>query len=266
MSVVPSLDGLKRFAFVTKQMIRRDIAQRYRGSVGGLFWALVQPLLMLMVYTLVFGSVLKVKWPGVESTLDYALILFIGLVPYMFVSESLSRAPALIVGSSNLVKKVVFPLHVLPVMAVSTAALHALIALVVWAVFFACVKAMVPWAVVVLPLLWLPLIVATLGVSWAFAALGTYFRDLIHAIGPITLALMFLSPIFYSVQMAPAPLKPFLALNPMTFAIESARALMFHSQWPSLTDYAWQLLISLVVAASGLLLFQRSRTGFVDAL
>lgn len=266
MRFTPSLGGFKRFTFVTGQMIRRDIAQRYRGSVGGLFWAMVQPLLMLVVYTLVFGSVLKVKWPGVEGTLDYALILFIGLVPYMFVSESLSRAPALIVNNANLVKKVVFPLHVLPLMSVTTAAIHALIALIVWAVFFACVKAAVPWTVVVLPAMWLPLIVATLGVSWAFAALGTYFRDLIHAIGPITLALMFLSPIFYSMEMAPEPLKPFLGINPMTFAIEAARNLMFHSQWPSAVAYSSQLLGSLVVAALGFMLFQRSRPGFVDAL
>lgn len=261
-----TVGGLRRFGFVTGQMVRRDIAQRYRGSVGGLFWAMVQPLLMLMVYTLVFGSVLKVKWPGVDGTLDYALILFIGLVPYMFVSESLSRAPALIVGSANLVKKVVFPLHVLPIMSVSTAALHALIALIVWTAFFAFVKGVIPWLAIVLPVMWLPLIIATLGVSWAFAALGTYFRDLIHAIGPITLALMFLSPIFYSMEMAPAPLKPFLALNPMSFAIESARGLMFHSQWPALGDYVVQLVVSLIVAALGLALFQRSRAGFVDAL
>jgi len=117
-----------RFAFVTAQMVRRDIAQRYRGSVGGLLWAVVQPLLMLTIYTLVFGSVLKVKWPGAEDSLDYALILFIGLVPYMFVSEGLARAPSLIVGSANLVKKIAFPLQVLPVMSVATAALHALIA------------------------------------------------------------------------------------------------------------------------------------------
>lgn len=261
-----SIGRFRRFSFVATQMIRRDIAQRYRGSVGGLFWAMVQPLLMLTVYTVIFGSVLKVKWPGVEGALEYALILFLGLVPYMLVSESLSRAPGLIVSNANLVKKVVFPLQILPLMAVATAAIHALIALLVWAVFYLFVRAEFPWGMFAMPLLWIPLVVAVLGISWAFAALGTYFRDLIHAIGPITLALLFLSPIFYSVEMAPPALRPVLVLNPLTFSIESARNLVFHGAWPDPGAFMVQLGAGLAIAVLGLLLFRRSRAGFVDAL
>lgn len=266
MNIRLGLQKLRRMYFVTGQMVQRDIAQRYRGSVGGLFWAMVQPLMMLGVYTVVFGAILKVKWPGINSALEYSLILFLGLVPYMFVSESISRAPSLIISNVNLVKKVVFPLQILPVMSAATSAVHSGIALLVWGGFYFCVTGSLPWVIFVMPIIWIPLIFVTLGVCWAFASIGAYFRDLIHAVGPITLALMFLSPIFYSYQMAPASLRPILQANPLGFAIESARKMVFQNTWPTVGDYMMQVAIGITCAAAGLALFFGTRDGFVDTV
>lgn len=252
--------------YLLRQLIRRDVERRYKATVGGMAWTVLQPLVMIGIYTVVFGLIFKPKWPTVESSWDYVLILFLGKIPYMFVTESLARSAASIHGHVNLVKKAVFPLNLLPGVSVGGSLYHAFIALMVWVVFFLIIKRDVPYEILLLPVLWLPILLFCLGGCWILAALGAYFRDTEQVVGSFNIALMFLSPIFYPASSAPGPLKIVMSINPLSYAIESARALLL---WPE--HFAWsgfvvQMTLAICFAAFGLAVFNRLRPGFADAV
>lgn len=257
---------LRQRIYLLQQLIRRDVERRYKATVGGMAWTVLQPLVMIGIYTVVFGLIFKPRWPTVESPWDYVLILFLGKIPYMFVTESLARSSALIHGHINLVKKAVFPLNLLPGVAVGGSVYHSCIALAVWLVFFLVIKQSIPFGMLLLPLLWIPIFLFCLGGCWILAALGAYFRDTEQLVGSFNIALMFLSPIFYPAASAPGPLKLVMAVNPLSYAIESARALMLWPEHFSWEGYFIQLLLSVFFATVGLAVFNRLRPGFADAV
>ncbi|BDU15466.1 ABC transporter permease [Lysobacter auxotrophicus] len=263
---VSRTEVLRQRFYLFRQLVKRDIERRYKATFGGMAWAILQPLLMIGIYTIVFGLIFKPRWPAVESPWDYVLILFLGKVPYLFVTESMAMATASMRGHINLVKKAVFPLNLLPGVSLGSSMYHSLIALAVWVVFFVAIKGAVPWAIIALPLLWLPLILFCMGACWVLAALGAYFRDTDQVVGTINIALMFLSPIFYPSSSVPHALKLVMMINPLTHAIEWSRAALL---WPAhldLTLYPLLLAISAVFAVGSLFFFNRLRPGFADVL
>jgi lipopolysaccharide transport system permease protein len=250
------------------QMTKRDVVGRYRGSVMGLAWSFFNPILMLSVYTFVFSVVFKARWGGgiEESKTEFAIILFAGMIVHGLFAECVNRAPGLILSNINYVKKVVFPLEILPWVAIGSAFFHALINIAVLLVFFLLMNFHLKWTVVFLPLVLLPLISFTLGIAWFLAALGVYVRDVGQAIGIVTSIMMFLSPVFYPISALPAEYQKFLLVNPLTFIIEQTRDVLVWGVHPDFGGLALYLAVSILMAWAGFFWFQKTRKGFADVI
>lgn len=248
-------------------MAWREITGRYRGSMGGLVWSLITPMLMLSVYTIVFSGIFKARWSAdAASPLDYALQLFVGLIIHGLAAECLNRAPGVIVANVSYVKRVVFPLDILPVVNLLSALFHAAISLAVLLVFFFLVEHRMPLSILWLPVVLLPYLVMLAGLSWFLAALGVYLRDIAHITGLLTMILMFLSPIFYPVSMLPERFHVFFHLNPLTLIIEQARVVTLGGAMPNVPALALYGLLAAGFALLGLRTFHAMRRGFADVL
>lgn len=212
-------------------MVKRDLSGRYKSSTMGLAWSVITPLMLLAVYTSVFGGILQTKWGGLTNTLDYALQLFCGLTLFGMVSETLARSPGVLIAHSSYVKKVIFPLEILPPIVVSGAVFHAIISLGVLIVVLLFVKGF-ELTYLALPVVVLPLVVLCLGVAWFLSATTVYIRDVSQMTNFFSTILMFLSPIFYSAKSVPDKFKFFYNLNPLTFPIEQLRRILLEGVWP----------------------------------
>jgi lipopolysaccharide transport system permease protein len=214
-------------------LTKREILGRYRGSILGLFWSFFNPLLMLAVYTFVFSVVFNARWSsGSDSKTEFALVMFSGLLVFGLFSECVSRAPGLILSNANYVKKVVFPLEILPWVSMGTALFHAAISLVVWLAFYGFFFGVPHLSVFLLPFVILPLLILSMGFSWIFASLGVYLRDISQIIGVAITMLMFLSGIFYSVSSLPEEYRALLNFNPLVPIIEQARDVLIWGRNP----------------------------------
>lgn len=249
-------------------MTKREVVGRYKGSVLGLAWSFFNPVLMLTVYTFVFSVVFKARWgTGDEETkTQFAVVLFTGLIVHGLFSEVLNRAPGLILSNVNYVKKVVFPLEILPGIAMGAALFHSAISLSVLLLAFAFANGFLHWTVIFAPLVFLPLVILTLGLAWLLAALGVFLRDVGQSISILTMVLLFLSPIFYPVTALPEEFRPWLLVNPLTFIIEQARAVLIWGQLPDWVGLGLYTIVSIVIAWIGYAWFQKTRKGFADVL
>ncbi|OHV61690.1 sugar ABC transporter permease [Mesorhizobium sp. LCM 4576] len=253
-------------------LIRREIAGRYRGSVFGLLWSLLNPLFMLAVYTFVFGVVMKARWTtpdqqnATHSTGEFAIILFCGLIVFQFFAEVISLAPGLIVGNVNYVKKIVFPIQVLPVVLAGAALFHAAVSLLVLLTFAYIVFGGIPLTVVLAPMVFAPLIVIAVGIAWMLASIGVYFRDMGQIVAPLVTATLFLSPVFFQRTSLPFWLQPWLSLNPLAIPVESFRDVVIFGVQPDWTSLAYYSVVAIVVAVLGYQFFQKTRRGFADVL
>jgi lipopolysaccharide transport system permease protein len=254
---------LWRHRHLVWQMSKREIQIRYRGSLFGGAWTLLQPLAMLAVYTFVFGVVLKARAGGVP---EFAVFLFTGLSVFAVFAECINRAPNLVLGNVNYVKKVVFPLEVLPWVALLPAMFQLLINLVVLLVFRAGLHGAVPWTVVFIPVVVLPLVLIVLGLSWFLASLAVYLRDVRQVVGVFTTMVMFLSAIFYPTSSLPPKAQTLMALNPLAFIVEQARATLLWGQWPEWGAWAAWMVLALLFAWFGLSWFEKTRRGFADVI
>ena len=250
------------------QLTKREISGRYRGSLFGSAWSLINPLLLLAIYTFVFSTVFKSRWPGMQtdSKFDFALILFTGLIPFNFFCEIFSRAPTLIIANGNYVKRVVFPLEILPTIALLAAAFHVGLNMMVLLAFQLMIHHTLHWSLLyALPML-LGLAITSQGVAWLLAAIGTYFRDLGQITGMAVTVLMFMSPIFYPVKALPENFQAIVHLNPLTFVIEELRSVVLWGGSPTLAGWMIYFAASFAVASAGYWLFQKTRAGFADVL
>ncbi|TNF63871.1 MAG: ABC transporter permease [Burkholderiales bacterium] len=248
-------------------LVRREIVGRYRGSVMGLLWSFFNPVLMLAVYTFVFSVVFKARWTGgSESRVEFALVLFSGLMVFNIFAESINRAPGLVLGNANYVKKVIFPLEILPVVTLGASGFHFLISFAVWLVFYLLFFGIPPATLLWLPLTLLPLLPMTLGLSWLLASLGVYLRDVAQVVGVLTTILMFMSPIFYPIQALPQDFQFVMQLSPLSGIIEQARNAMIWGQGIEWEVWSVQMLLSMAVGWCGFAWFQKTRKGFADVI
>lgn len=246
---------------------KREVLGRYRGSLLGLLWSFFNPLFMLAVYTFVFSEIFKARWGGGdESKVTFALVLFAGLMVFNMFAECVNRAPALILSNPNYVKKVVFPLEILPFVALLSALYHALISLIVWLAAYILLIGIPHVTIGWLPLVILPFCILIMGFSWALASLGVYLRDVVQVIGVLTSMLMFLSPIFYPATALPEAYRDLLYLNPLTPVIEQTRDVLFWGKSPDFLIIGFYWLIATGVAWLGFAWFQKTRPGFADVL
>ena len=252
-------------------MIKREVIGRYRGSFLGLLWTFVNPILMLAIYTFVFGVVFKIRLdPQSTDIYDdkfaFALLLFTGLILFNLFSECLSRSPGLVLANVNYVKKVIFPLEILPLVSLGSALFHAGISFLVLFTFMLVIDHPIHWTLIFLPIILLPLLLLILGLSWMLASIGVYVRDIGQFIGLILTMLLFLSPIFYPASALPESVRDYLFLNPLSFVIEQARAVTLYGQLPDWSGLVIYYMLASIVAWAGLMWFMKTRKGFADVL
>lgn len=250
------------------QFARREVLGRYRSSWLGPIWAVLSPLMLLMVYTFVFVGVLRVRWPGAESGggLEFALQLMAGMTVLNFFSEIVNRSPLLILEQPNLVKKVIFPLEVLPWVALLSAAFHALLYAVILVLGAWWTRGGLPLTAVAAPLVLVAMTPLLLGLGWFLAALGTYIRDAGQITVMVTSLMLFLSPVFYSLQSVPEILRGWIWFNPLTLVIESLRQVILQGVWPDWSALLLYVLICSVIGVLGAAFFHATRKGFADVL
>jgi lipopolysaccharide transport system permease protein len=252
---------------LTLALTQREVLGRYRGSALGLLWSFVHPLFMLAVYTFVFSVVFKARWGGgSDSKAEFALVLFAGLIIFNLFAECITRSPGLILENANYVKRVVFPLEILPWVAIGSALFHAMISLVVWLVFYTILFGWPKVTIVLLPAVILPTILLIIGLCWFFSALGVYLRDISQLTTILVTVTMFLSPIFYPISALPDHLQGLLLLNPLTPTLEQFRGILLWGQVPELKVWIPYLAITALVAWLGFAWFQKVRRGFADVL
>jgi lipopolysaccharide transport system permease protein len=261
------ISSLWRNRELLHELVKRDFIGRYKGSMLGIVWSLFNPLLMLAIYTFVFSVAFKAKWgAGDESKVAFAIVLFSGMIVHGFFAECLNRAPSLITSNPNYVKKVVFPLEVLPWMVLFSAFLHFLISFCILLLFCIFAGVTIQPGAILLPLALLPLVLMTIGLSWGLAALGVYLRDLAQIIGMISTVLLFLAPIFYPIEALPPVYQSLLVWNPITLPIMQLRDLLLWGEPLQWGKWGISLLVSIFICYLGYWWFQKTRRGFADVL
>lgn len=250
------------------RMVSREVVGRYRGSLFGIAWSFLNPIVMLVTYTFVFSVVFKARWgdSSSESRTQFALLLFVGMIIFGLFSEVVNRAPGLIVSNVNYVKKVIFPLEILPVISLGAALFHFFVSFLVLTIAIIVVDGHLSWTIIYLPAVMLPLILIIMGISWALASFGVYLRDISQTIGIFTTILMFLSPVFYPVSALPDKFQGWMLLNPLTFIIEQARAIIIFGKQPDWYGLGVYALFSIGIVWLGYFWFQKTRKGFADVL
>lgn len=253
------------------RLARREIEARYRGSMLGVFWALVVPLLLLAVYTVVFSTIFPARWSfATGGHAHFALILFSGLILFNVFAEVVNRAPGLLFENITYVKKVVFPLEVLPWVSVTVALFNAAVSSAAFLAGYLLLVGAPPPTAAVFPLLLLPLVLLAVGASWFLSALGVYLRDIQQFVPVIVTVLLYLNPVFYPLDMArerlPAPLFALVQLSPIAVTVEGARNVLFAGAWPDWGALAVQVVVGWLVAWLGLSWFCKTRKGFADVV
>lgn len=256
-----------RHIYLIWQMAKRDILGRYKGSVLGLGWSLLYPLLLLATYTFVFRLIFKARWPGMEDHPGtFALNLFAGLLLFNLFSEVVGRAPRLVLEQPNLVKRVIFPLEVLPWVGLGSAVFHTLLSLGVLLGGVLLVQGGLPWSVLATPLILLSLLPMLLCMGWLLAGFGVFLRDIGQMVAPVLNVMLFLTPVLYPASALPPAVQQWLILNPLTLPIESLRAALLLGHWPVWSSLVLYTVVWTALAALAAMAFARVRPSFADQL
>lgn len=249
------------------QLTRRDIISRYKGSYLGLLWSLINPLFMLTIYTFVFSTIFKARWgSSSDNKLEFAMVLFCGLIAFNIFAEAINRAPGLILSNVNFVKKVVFPLEILPIVMVSSALFNGCIGFIALLAGVILSMGTLHWTILLLPLALLPLIFITLGLSWLLASIGVFFRDVGQVVGVLVTAILFATPIFYPITAIPENIRFFYNLNPLTYIVDNLRRIFIWGQMPNWKTLLIGIATGLIVSFLGHLWFQKTKQGFPDVI
>lgn len=271
LSVREAVTGVFSTAWGHRKLILRlagrEILARYKGSLLGILWAGINPLLMLGVYTFIFSGVFRMRWGGqAGSTGQFALLVFSGLILFNLFSECIIRAPGLMLENVSYIKKVVFPLEILPYVQLVVGLFGAAISFVVLAAIYPFVFGWPPVTCLAVPLLLVPLSLLILGVSWFLASVGVFLRDVRQIVGILVTIVMFMSPVFYPIDMVPEPYRQLLSWGPLAQPMEQLKDLLFWGRQPDWASFAGYGLLSLVIAAGGFWWFMRTRKAFADVV
>lgn len=257
------------YRYLLVQMTKREIVHRYRGSALGLIWAFLNPLLLLGVYTFIFSVVFKVRWgeENVEaSQVDFAITLFAGLLIFNLFSEIMNRAPYLILSNISYVKKIIFPLELLPLVSIGTVLFHSILTLLVLLVIHFLFKGYIPWTVVYTPIVLIPVLLAGLGISWFLSAITVYIRDIAQVTGLFTTILLYISAVFFPITALPPQYQILLLFNPLALIVSESRKIMVFNQSPDWAILSLTLLVGILMALVGYWWFEKARKGFADVL
>lgn len=248
------------------ELAKREFTTNYRGSVGGLVWPVLQPVLMLLLYSFTFGYVLNARGGLGDTQTSYVQLLFCGLIIHFAFAEALSKSVRLIVGNKNYVKKVVFPLELLSVTLCTSVLVNLLISIVILIIAIIFISGLPSiQALWTIPIL-MAFIPALLAVSWFFATVGVFFRDVTQITGLMTHALLFLSPVLYRLENAPDLMQTLLKYNPITVIIEQLRGVLIFSRQPDLSALLAYFCVASVAALAAYFLFMKSKSIYADLL
>jgi len=262
--------GLYKNRELIWNLIKREVKSNYQSSFLGVLWPVIVPIVMLLIYTFVFSVVFQAKWStsaGQETPRgEFALILFAGLTAFNFFSSAITRAPGLILAVPNYVKKVVFPLEILPVVVVGAAFITSLINIVLILVGCLLVLHSLPMTALLLPLAYIPLILITLGLTWFLSSLGVFVRDIGQAIPVLVQILFFMTPIFYSADRVPNALRFLIILNPLSSIVDGFRRVLIWNEFIDWRAWGTVTLISALVAILGFAWFSVTKKAFSDVM
>jgi len=250
------------------QFTLREVQNRYKGSYLGIIWSIINPLFMLIVYTFVFGVVFKARW-GLQTSdnkAEFALTLFCGLIVFNIFSECITRAPGLVISNPNYVKKVIFPLEILPVSVLGSALIHTLISLILLEIGTMLCLHKINLTIFMFPIIIMPVIFFSLGLSWLFSSLGVFIRDLMHGVSFLTQVLFFMTPIFYPISAVPERYQLVMKINPLTVIVEDSRSVLMWGQEPNWISWGIVTIASLIVMQLGYLWFMKSKRAFADVM
>lgn len=259
---------LWKYRDLIRQLTWREVVGRYKGSFIGLGWSFLQPLIMLGVYTFVFSVIFKARW-GVEASegrAAFALALFMGLITFSVFSEVANSAPTLVLGNVNYVKKVVFPLEILPLVRLCSALINAVFSLVVLFGGILIINHFIHRTALLLPLIWLPMMMFTLGCGYFLASLGVFVRDIGTVIGVLTTMLFFLTPIFYPISAVPEQFRIVFRINPLALFVEDARRVVLWGRPPDWSWFLFGLAFSAAALIFGFVWFMKSKKAFADVI
>ena len=250
-----------------RRLTRRQIESRYKGSVLGVMWALIVPLMMLAVFTFVFSVVFGIRWGvDVEGRGQFALVLFAGLIVFNLFSHCVTQAPTMLLQHTNLIKKVVFPLEILPWTVLAEGMFNVVMSYIVFFAVYLPVLGVPPATSIFLPVVLIPLSLFLLGVIWFLASIGVYVRDLNQGVGVVATMFMFLSPIFYPLSAVPPNFRIILYMSPLTLVIRDVRNVLFWSEMPHWIFWCASLVVAWLVAWFGFAWFMKTKKGFSDVV
>lgn len=249
------------------KLSRREIESRYRGSFFGLLWSLFTPLLTLTVYSFVFSVIFKSRWEQLaDKPGAFALVLFCGLIVFGIFQKCISRSPTSVLENTEYVKRVVFPIEIISCVAMSSALFNAFVSTTVLMAAYPFFLGRPPWTIVLFPIVLMPLLLCTLGISWILSSLGVFIRDLRHAIGIIMSMMAFVSPVFYPLSAFPEWLRKYVYLNPLTSILEQSREVLFWGTVPDWRIWAASMAGSWLICWLGFVWFCKTRRGFADVI
>jgi len=248
-------------------LVRRDIYSRFRGTILGAFWVAAGPLVRLSTYTLIFGLLIQPKWQGrINDPVLIAFTYFSGLILFDFLMECAYSSANLIRENRVFIKKVVFPVEILPWVSVAHATFRYCVAMALLLLAYVAFKGVPPIETLLLPLFFFPFAMIILGLIWVVSSVATFVRDVGHVLNTFLPILMFASPVFFPLAALPEPVQVALMFNPLTFPLEQTRAVLFGDgfhAWLGLVTYTF---VAIAVSALGYRFFMRLRPGFADVL
>jgi len=257
---------IRRNRVLITRLAMRELNAKWRGSMLGMTWSFVTPLLNLTVYGFVFSTIFHSRWTGALSTTSFALILFTGLIGFSIFAECVNRSPSLVLENVSYVKKVIFPLEILPVVSLLAALVNAAFGFSILFVGSLLILGGLPWTVVMVPVVLAPYCLLILGITWVLSSMGVFLRDLRQLVSVLTSLLMFLTPVFYPLSSIPEKYRWVIMLNPLTLTLEQLRNVIFAGELPEPGQFAISSATGLIAALVGYYLFMRTRKGFADVL
>lgn len=261
-----AIRAIYRYRGVTLSFVKRDLAARYKGSTFGMLWSIINPIIMLVLYTFVFSTILKVRVGVQEGTGSFAIYLFCGMLPWNAFAEPLGRSTGIVFEHTNLIKRMVFPVEILPLYIVISSVVYQLIGFTILFLVLLASGHRFSMLIAFLPALLLLQMAFTVGLAWIVAGATVFFRDIAQIIGMITTLWLFLTPIFYTASLVPEGWRPLLGLNPMYALVESYRSIILKGQLPDPHSLIYLFITAALVFVVGHRIFIRMQPAFADVI
>ena len=258
---------LYKNSYLMKQLVKKDIQQRYQGSVLGMLWSFLVPVLMLIIYTFVFSEVFQAKWDiDTSDKYQFALVLFCGLSAFNMVGEVMNRSTSLIASNTNYVKKVIFPLEMLPVVVMCSALFNCVVSFSILIAAKLIIYHNVSRTLYLIILAMIPLVILCTGLGLFISALSVYLKDVGNVISVLVTVHMYLSPVFFPLTSVPESFRAVCEVNPMTYIIENFRNVVLYGNSLDWKFFAISCVVSVLVYLGGKVVFMRAKEGFADVL